>query len=610
MIDAILMNKIAVFSRKTELSHCRKINLIFGNNGTGKTLLSNYLQDPAQPEYADCSIRWDDGRPLPVYVFNQKFCDRNFRETDIPGIFTLGSENAELEKSADEIGNRIDEANQELRHLRNEYEIIDQQKQAQRDICIDALWERVKTYKNLLGDYFTKPVSKIQCFVKVKNEISQAPSGTPELYDLKRMADVLNSQTEEEYPVYPHLDGSQLISIEKDPIWDEAPQEGEPGKKDEKYTDWVRQGLRYMDQQKVCPFCEQRILSGDFDNKITRLLSGDHGQKPELRGRLLSQYESHAKRLLAYAERIMRQNRDEGEAFLDTGRFADTITNLRNLIHANMLFMQRKRDSSAGDIQIQSCYQLITALNQLIDGSNFHASRANAMLNDLRNSKSQLKTDSWRSFCKASEQDISNYNTATADIEKNLETLQIQIDRTESAVRMLTADKEAVLRNTVNIRESVDRINDELVSLGTGNFYLRLSEDGRHYNILRDNGENAAETLSEGEKTLIMLLYFLQLVEGASSNETLRSERVVVIDDPVANLDDTSLNAVLDRVGALISRILDGDRYIRQLFVLSHRKECTKKLRSTDPRLETGRDLALWILRKKEGITQAHEFKL
>ena len=57
MIGAILMNKIAVFQQQTELSRCRKINLIYGNNGTGKTLLSNYLQDPAQPAYADCSIR-------------------------------------------------------------------------------------------------------------------------------------------------------------------------------------------------------------------------------------------------------------------------------------------------------------------------------------------------------------------------------------------------------------------------------------------------------------------------------------------------------------------------------------------------------------------------
>ncbi len=76
MIGAILMNKIAVYQQKTELSRCRKINLIYGNNGTGKTLLSNYLQDPSQPAYADCSIRR-------LFVLShRKECTKKLRAAD------------------------------------------------------------------------------------------------------------------------------------------------------------------------------------------------------------------------------------------------------------------------------------------------------------------------------------------------------------------------------------------------------------------------------------------------------------------------------------------------------------------------------------------------
>ena len=39
MIEKITLNNIAVYDQKTEFSHCKKINLIYGNNGTGKTLL-------------------------------------------------------------------------------------------------------------------------------------------------------------------------------------------------------------------------------------------------------------------------------------------------------------------------------------------------------------------------------------------------------------------------------------------------------------------------------------------------------------------------------------------------------------------------------------------
>ena len=132
------------------------------------------------------------------------------------------------------------------------------------------------------------------------------------------------------------------------------------------------------------------------------------------------------------------------------------------------------------------------------------------------------------------------------------------------------------------------------------------------YNNMQGNNSIEKFTNREEElntlETIIMLLYFLQMVEGAPTENIVKQERIIVIDDPVSNLDDIMLNAVLERIGLLITRILDGDKYIRQLFILTHRKECTKKLRSFDDRLENEQNIGLWILKKRNGMSQAQIF--
>lgn len=614
MIEKITLKNIAVYNQKTDFSNCKKINLIYGNNGTGKTVLSNYLMHPTAPEYSDCSIQWEGNRPFPIYVYNQKFCDENFRSAAIPGIFTLGYENVEILNQADKIENDLVQQRQEFALLQEKFDDLERRKTVQQNICIESLWNRVRVYKQLLGDYFSKPISKVQCFEKVRDTIRQGIDEVPGLMELKRKADVLNAQKEVQYPEYYHIPDAPLAAIESDPVWNDFVQQevytqSNQSAKAGNIAVWVQQGLPYIHESDKCPFCGQK-LPESFHERLSHSSQNDSVQKMNLCGQLLSQYETIVQRVLSDAERILRENRDEGSAFLDTNQFADLLTNLRNLLHANMLFMQRKRDNFSQAVKIQSSDSVISALNRLIDESNAHAKQANTLLQNLRQSKADLKRDAWLSFCSESQADLKDYQSAIVGVEFEMNDLRAEIEQVDTSIRKLEADKEMVLRNSVNIRESVEKINGELAALGIDGFRLQQSETANQYSIVRTDGNAAGETLSEGERTMITLLYFLQLVEGAPSKEGVKSERIIVIDDPVSNLDDAALNAVLERIAALIRRILDGDRYIHQLFVMSHRKECTKKLRSCDKRLESPKNLALWILKKFNGVTQAQKFAL
>ena len=97
MITKICLNKITSFKNPAFLETDKKVNLIYGLNGTGKSTLSDYLYDLKNPSFTDCSLESSDNEEILVY--NQHFIDDYFYQPDsLKGIFTLSKENKKLKK--------------------------------------------------------------------------------------------------------------------------------------------------------------------------------------------------------------------------------------------------------------------------------------------------------------------------------------------------------------------------------------------------------------------------------------------------------------------------------------------------------------------------------
>src|SRR5690606_10091191 len=97
MITKVNLNQIASYKKLTTLETDKKVNLIYGLNGTGKSTLSNYLNQRTDDKYKSCSVEGlDDTHDILVY--NQAFIQENFFEAEnLKGIFTLSKENKEAE---------------------------------------------------------------------------------------------------------------------------------------------------------------------------------------------------------------------------------------------------------------------------------------------------------------------------------------------------------------------------------------------------------------------------------------------------------------------------------------------------------------------------------
>jgi wobble nucleotide-excising tRNase len=144
MLTKITLNKIASYKTPTILNTDKKINLIYGLNGTGKSTLSNYLYKSSEAKYKDCSI--DGLNDSELLVYNQSFIHDNFFETEnLNGIFTLSKTNKDAET-------KVLNAQKEIK----EYEIEKSGKENELRKTNEGLAEKQLVAKNKIWEIKTK----------------------------------------------------------------------------------------------------------------------------------------------------------------------------------------------------------------------------------------------------------------------------------------------------------------------------------------------------------------------------------------------------------------------------------------------------------------------
>ena len=109
-----------------------------------------------------------------------------------------------------------------------------------------------------------------------------------------------------------------------------------------------------------------------------------------------------------------------------------------------------------------------------------------------------------------------------------------------------------------------------LIDMGIMDFRIVKcnNEDGL-YRIVRENASQSIfRTLSEGERTIISVLYFIETCQGLLDKTSNHKKRVIVIDDPVSSLS----NMYVFNIGRLIRSVfypeLVKDRETEQFTVL------------------------------------------
>ena len=167
-----------------------------------------------------------------------------------------------------------------------------------------------------------------------------------------------------------------------------------------------------------------------------------------------------------------------------------------------------------------------------------------------------------------------------------------------------------ILENSVtSVTPTVNEINRLLNGYGFTNFLIReVPENKNHYQIVRENGEPAISTLSEGEKTFITFLYYMQLVKGSHNPDGVTTNRVLVIDDPVSSLDSNILFVVNTLLRDVFTDIHEDRGSVKQVILLTHNVYFHKEIAFIDKHCKWRDCINHWILRKRDNVSSIQAY--
>jgi len=580
MISKISIKNIASYGETPAvLETDKKINLVYGLNGTGKTTLSNYLQDKDNACFSCCSISGLSNEK--VLVYNQKFVTDNFYQDTQRGIFSLKSEN----KAAKE---KIDIATQEINKLKNQIKNdelktgsqFDLEKK-QEDINILQTSSEEKTWK-IKNDYYGgdrilefcldgKMGSKKSLFDYIS--AVQKPANKPEksTEDLKKEAEATQGENAKAYDEnLVKKSDFDFWKIETQEIFKEVIIGNENSQvagliNKLNISDWVKKGKEFLnepeEENETCPFCQQKTITKElhkeiqnyfdetYQNKITSLENFDKEYWKEYQA---------VKNLEAELLKIDFVKNKEKDFKLLFKNFIDKVS-------GNWSKISNKIKSPNIIIDLESSILEQNALNDFLDTIVEEIKAHNEKIKNKQKTKKQIIQEFWEIMRWDYDQTIENHTIQNAKLEKEKSDIETKISEFNIKIdgqKKIIQDEQ---KEMVNIQDAIDAINSELIFFGLDGFSI-VPAGEKSYKLKRPNEDIAKfETLSEGEKTVISFLYFLELCKGKENDDEVVTEKIVVIDDPISSLS----HMYVFNVAQLIRKNFFNDDY-KQVFILTH----------------------------------------
>lgn len=575
MIKKITISNIASYTEQTSLETDKKINLVYGLNGTGKTILSDYLQDLHDIRFQGCEITGYSEEKILVY--NQKFIEENFHENDqLKGIFTLGRENKKAEEAIERATREKVAINGRVEQLQANKQGVEIQRNTNLKGIQEEIWKIKTNYAGgdrvlefcLKGHMGSK--SKLFDQIKIVGKPGREPEKTTDM--LKEDAKLTQSNVEEVDPI-DEIRLPNAVGIENDPIFSEIiiGNENNPMAaliKELDSSDWVEQGLQYIPEpqditnHEPCPFCQENTISSRVAEIIHGYFDVAFQQKKDQLMDLYSRYEKDLYSLLS-----LERSRNDRFIRAQSTEFENHYYKLQNTLQDNLDKIRYKISAPSQAVKLDSTEEALIQLNKFIDGINKQIGEHNTKIRNKKGTRETIQKTFWQIMRWNYDSSISSWKSLDDKYQKTIVSIDSEINRLSADIEKRDEIIRNQQKNTVNIEASIHRINGHLSRLGMVGFSIQKHED-HFYQIRREDQGNQFRTLSEGEKMIISFLYFLERCFGKDSREEVVANKIVVIDDPVSSL---SHNYVFDIATLIKDEFFDvGKSQYKQIFILTH----------------------------------------
>ena len=616
MINRLEVKSFANFDQQgITLGGLKKINFIYGSNGTGKTTVSRLLYNPDHEDFQNSSVHWEMNQAINTLVYNKEFRERNFGKENIDGVFTLGEATKKEKKIIEKKEGELKELKAETgKKLANKISLESKIEEEKEDFK-ETVWEFFyKQNEKNFKDAFRGVLNKKPFYEKLLQEFAQNSSTLKEKEDLIKRAQTIFDESPEEISPVGQIEYKRIIEIESEPIWARkivGKSDVEIGKLIQhlNINDWVNEGRTYLQDDETCPFCQQDTITEDFRSQLEDYFDESYGKALEEIKSLSNEYDRLTSNLLGQLDNIETKHKNSTDTKLDVDRFSTHLKTLRSQVNTNIAKITNKKKEPSRSIDLVPHEEQLSKLQEIINDANKLIEENNKLVRNFNTERTTLINEIWRYVIETGKAEIDRHVKKIKGLKNSLKTATENLGEAKENEKALQEEIIELSKNVTSVQPTVDEINRTLSSFGFTNFSIVPSKtDKNKYQIQRENGDLAESTLSEGEITFITFLYFLQRIKGGLSKDSISEDRVIVIDDPISSLDSNILFVVSTLIKEIINEVREDKGNIKQVFILTHNVYFHKEVSFIDGRTRRKGDTHYWILRRNGDTSTVQSF--
>jgi wobble nucleotide-excising tRNase len=585
MVRKISLNNVASYKKPTVLETDKKENLIYGLNGTGKSVLSDYLYKPKEDIYKDCRIEGiDDNHEILVY--NQTFIHENFFESEnLKGIFTLSKTNKDAKTKIANAQNEIKKIGTEKEMKEKELQTAKKDFDSKQETAKDKVWKIKTDYtggdrvlefclegykkdgKKLLDlvEGLTKPANKpAKTIETIKEEVQGLTGDNAQKYDI--LNPILFSAQNIELE---SLFNKQIVGNENSTVSELINKLGN--------SDWVKDGLKYLpaeieNEREICPFCQESTISRQLFHDIKDYF--DESYEADINS-LKTFLKKYSETILSIPDKSTFEANPKYEKYKKDFELKYNI--FLKVVNDNLKQIEDKIKSPSVAVTLKDSVSSLGELNGVIENINNLIIEHNKKIDKKETALEEIKNVFWEIMRWDYDQTISTFISDKTQSQKNIAAINKALQDIEIEIRK---QKEIIVeqqKHTVNIEEAVTNINSGLIDLGIEDLKIKHHSENLYKLVREQNDNRIFHSLSEGEKMIISFLYFIELCKGKKDTTEAGKKKIIVIDDPISSLS----HIYVFNVGRLIKNeyfgkketkngVVNWNHKYEQVFILTH----------------------------------------
>jgi len=601
MITRIILNQKATFTGTPQTLDCdSNVNIIYGANGSGKTTISKLINNPISSYHSTITSSNSDSISL---VYNIDFVDNNFNQ-DIKGIFTLGKDDADIFKNIKNAKDSIDSFKKE----KDKKFLNLEDKKLQRNARQKQFYDRCWDVRNSVDDDFKPALTGFRGVTKTfgKKCVEECLKDQPESLTYDELAadiKVIYGADVQKLVEIPMIDTNSLGEDKAKLLLSERV----VGKEDVDLAalikklgnaNWVYQGKRFLEENEgVCPFCQEE-LSRDLNSLITDFFDESYQKKLKEISQSKSRYLTTVKSIVDRLSQIASSNLQ----YVDNDKLALLLQRLISGLDQNLAAFDNKLKEAGEPFEYHYLKGYLVAVNEVLSEANAKVRGHNTKVDGAQSEKSAMVIKVWAYISKELKADYKTYELDIINLGRAVKGMDESINKIDASIKSEESKLLVLEEQITSTEHTVNEINTILSGYHFEGFKIGAGDNKGTYKIVRSDGADARNTLSEGEKTFVTFLYFYHLLKGSVAKVDISKDRIVVFDDPISSLDSNVLFIVSNLIRKLIDQVMKNEGFVKQVFILTHNvyfhKEVSYKI---DP-------CKHWVVSKLNNISTVKEY--